>query len=159
MHLRVGLCPSPFAGLAHQHCKHHHQPHFHHQGPRNVAGFCLLLCIVCFLVVIMVAYHLHGKSGNSGRFVNGKRLYHRKITGKSGTTQKVIHFYRNGQKYRKIAYHLHKTDGMSSPRPRLNIFRYESNGTRSLPVIPSRGKNCLPLHILVYPELFSGISM
>ena len=35
---------------------------------------------------------------DSGKFVNGKRLYHRKITGKSGTTQKVNHFYRNGQK-------------------------------------------------------------
>ena len=116
--------------------------------------------LFCTMHYLKVAYHLHGKSGNSGKFLNGKRLYHWKITGKSGTTQKVIHFHRNGQKYRKIAYHLHKTDGMSSPRPpRLNIFRYESNGTRSLPVIPSRGKNCLPLHILVYSELFSGISM
>ena len=37
MHLRVGLCLSPFAGLAHQHCKHHLQPHvlYHHHHNRN----------------------------------------------------------------------------------------------------------------------------
>lgn len=87
----------------------------------------------------MVAYHSHG---NSGTFVNGRRLYHRKNTGKSGTIGKVINFAGTVRNTATFLTIYTKQTSKETFSVKLSVT---ANGTRPIPVIPSRRKKMLTI--------------